>query len=92
MDAGTHERLVPLDTWIGENERRRSIWQAGSPHLTEPKGMSKWLKRHEARLTACGAVLRLGNAWRIVEPSFMPAMMAILTDERTKAQKKTKPP
>ena len=57
-------------------------------NLTEPAGMGKWLKRHEARLTAMGAVIRLGNAWRIIEPAFRPAMLAILTEERNKAQRK----
>lgn len=82
------ERLVPLDTWIGENARSRSIWSYGSPHLTEPANMGKWLKRHEARLTKAGAVMRIGNAWRIIEPTFKPAMFAILAEERAKVQRK----
>lgn len=82
------ERLVPLDTWLAENARSQSIWRHGSPHLAGPDNMGKWLKRHEARLTKAGAVLRIGNAWRIVEPVFKPAMFEILTEERAKAQKK----
>ncbi len=85
---GTPDRLVPLDTWISENARSRSIWRHGSPHLMAPDGMGKWLKRHEVRLTKRGAVMRIGNAWRIIEPAFKPVMFEILTEERTKAQKK----
>ena len=44
--------------------------------------MNKWLRRHEERLTARGAVLRLGKAWRIIEPAFRPALFEILTEER----------
>jgi hypothetical protein len=84
---GEAERLVPLDTWSHENARNRSIWQHGSPHLTEPEGMGKWLKRHEARLTERGAVIRLGNAWRVIEPAFKPVMFEILGEERDKANR-----
>lgn len=79
------DRLVPLENWINENAHHRSIWQHGSPHLIEPAGMGKWLKRHEARLTDQGALIRLGKAWRIVEPAFKPAMFEILTEEREQA-------
>jgi hypothetical protein len=79
------ERLVPLDTWICEHVRSRSIWQRGSPSLTSPTDMGKWLKRHETMLTERGAVVRLGNAWRIVEPTFKPVMFEILDEERDKA-------
>jgi len=82
------ERLVPLNTWLSENARNRSIWRYGSPRLTEPAGMSRWLKHHEARLTKAGAAMRIGNAWRIIEPTFEPAMFEILAEERAKAQKK----
>jgi len=50
--------------------------------------MGKWLKRHEARLTQRGAVMRLGNAWRIIEPHFRPVMIEILTEEREHAERK----
>src|SRR6516225_6376302 len=56
------ERLLPLETWLHENARMRSIWRFGSPRLTGPADMGKWLRRHEARLTERGAVLRLGKA------------------------------
>lgn len=80
------ERLVPLETWIYENARMRSIWRFGSPRLTGPADMGKWLRRHEARLTERGAVMRLGNGWRIIEPRFRPALFEILTEERERAQ------
>lgn len=76
------ERLVPLETWLHENARVRSIWRSGSPRLTCPADMGKWLRRHEARLTECGAVLRLGKAWRIVEPAFRSVLFEILAGER----------
>lgn len=76
------ERLVPLETWLAENSRNRSIWQFGSPYLSDPDNMGKWLKRHEKTLTEQGAVLRLGKAWRIVEPRFQPVMFSILSVER----------
>ncbi|MFL9863220.1 hypothetical protein PQR67_03420 [Paraburkholderia fungorum] len=76
------ERLVPLETWLHENRRMRSIWRHGSPRLREPADMSKWLRRHEGRLTKCGAVMRLGKAWRIVEPAFRTVLFEILTEER----------
>jgi hypothetical protein len=79
------DRLVPLDTWVHENARNRSIWLHGSPHLTEPAGLGKWLKRHEAKLTQRGAVMRIGTAWRIIEPVFKLAMFEILTEERERA-------
>jgi len=82
------ERLVPLDTWLHENARARSVWRSGSPRLTGPDDMGKWLKRHEARLTQRGAVMRLGNAWRIIEPHFRPVMIEILTEEREHAERK----
>lgn len=79
------ERLVPLETWVHENRRNLSIWMHGSPHLTSPAGMGKWLKRNESRLTQCGVVVRLGTAWRIVEPAFKQVMFSILTEERDKS-------
>lgn len=88
MTDGTElQRLVPLDTWLHENARMRSIWRFGSPHLTRPEDMGKWLRRHEKRLTGCGAVLRLGNAWRIVEPAFHPVLFEILGEERDRASR-----
>ncbi|MFM0363701.1 hypothetical protein [Paraburkholderia sediminicola] len=81
------ERLLPLETWLHENARARSIWRSGSPRLTCPADMGKWLRRHEARLTQRGAVLRLGNAWRIVEPTFRPVLFEILGEERERASK-----
>jgi hypothetical protein len=80
------ERLVPLETWIHENAGARSIWRFGSPRLTGPADMGKWLRRHEVRLTERGAVMRLGKAWRIIEPAFRPAMFAILSEERGAAR------
>lgn len=82
------QRLVPLDTWLHENARARSIWRFGSPRLTGPADMGKWLRRHEARLTERGAVMRLGTAWRIVEPTFLPVLFEILTEERELASKR----
>lgn len=86
---GDVERLVPLETWLHENARMRSIWRFGSPRLTGPADMPKWLKRHEKRLAEAGAVMRLGKAWRIVEPAFRPAMFEILAEERERAQQRT---
>ncbi|MDN7925698.1 hypothetical protein [Burkholderia vietnamiensis] len=82
------QRLVPLDTWLHENARMRSIWRFGSPRLTSPDDMAKWLKRHEARLTERGAVLRLGNAWRIVEPAFRSMLLEILGEKRERTSRK----
>lgn len=79
------ERLVPLDLWLAENRRTRSIWQAGSPHLRSPDQMPRWLRRHERRLTERGAVMRLGAAWRIIEPTFRPVLFEILGEEREHA-------
>ncbi|APD38427.1 hypothetical protein BK015_25065 [Burkholderia pseudomallei] len=76
------ERLVPLETWLYENARVRAIWRSGSPRLTGPGDMGKWLRRHEARLMERRAVLRLGKAWRIVEPGFRPVLFEILGEER----------
>ena len=82
------ERLVPLETWLYENARTRSIWRFGSPRLTGPTDMGKWLRRHEARLAERNAVLRLGKAWRIVEPAFRPVLFEILAEERERATRK----
>jgi hypothetical protein len=90
MTTGEIERLVPLDRWIWENYRTRSIWQSGSPHLREPAGMGRWLRRHEIRLTDSGAVLRLGNAWRLIEPTFKTVLFEILAEERERAQNSNK--
>lgn len=79
------ERMVPLELWLHENARARSIWRSGSPRLTGPADMPKWLRRHEARLTERGGVLRFGRAWRIVEPAFRPVLFEILTEERDRA-------
>lgn len=85
------ERLVPLETWLHENRCMRSIWRFGSPRLTGPDNMARWLKRHEARLTTRGAVMRLGKAWRIIEPVFRTELFEILTEERdAAARSKTK--
>lgn len=43
--------------------------------------------RHEVRLTERGAVMRLGTAWRIVEPTFHPVLFEILGEERECANK-----
>lgn len=83
------ERLVPLETWLHENARMRSIWRFGSPRLTSPADMGKWLRRHEARLTERGAVMRLGTAWRLVEPPFRPVLLEILAEEREQKARKT---
>lgn len=82
------QRLVPLETWLYENARTRSIWRFGSPRLTGPDDMAKWLRRHETRLTDRGAVMRLGKAWRIVEPAFRPVLFEILGEERDSAGRK----
>lgn len=79
------ERLVPLETWLHENARARSIWRFGSPRLTGPADMGKWLRKHEARLTERGPVMRLGTAWRIIEPTFCPVLFEILGEERERA-------
>lgn len=76
------ERLVPLETWLHENAHVRAIWRSGSPRLTCPADMGKWLRRHETQLSERGAVLRLGKAWRIVEPAFRSALFEILAGER----------
>ncbi|CAG4891443.1 hypothetical protein [Paraburkholderia gardini] len=81
------ERLVPLETWLHENARARSIWRFGSPRLTGPAEMGKWLRRNEARLTERGAVMRLGSAWRIIEPTFLPVLFEILSEECERATK-----
>lgn len=75
------DRLVPLETWLHENARNRSIWGHCSPRLTAPSDMGKWLKRHEKpdKVQSC---LRIGMARRIVEPAFKPAMFDIRTEER----------
>lgn len=86
-EAADMERLVPLETWLHENARARSIWRSGSPRLTCPADMGKWLRRHETRLTERGAVMRLGNAWRIVEPGFRAALLEILSEEREAPKK-----
>lgn len=85
------QRLVSLDMWLYENARARSIWRFGSPRLTGSADMGKWLRRHEARLTERGAVMRLGTAWRIVEPTFRPVLFEILAEERERATPPTKP-
>jgi hypothetical protein len=82
------QRLLPLELWIRENARARSIWRSGSPRLRSPEDMSKWLRRHEARLTDAGAVLRLGTAWRIIEPAFRPVLFEILAEEREAAARR----
>ncbi|NML99641.1 hypothetical protein HHL24_17075 [Paraburkholderia sp. RP-4-7] len=56
------QRQVPLDTWLHENAGARTIWRFGSPRLIDPADTGKWLRRHEARLTVRGAVMRLGAA------------------------------
>lgn len=83
------ERLVPLETWLYENMRMRSIWRSGSPRLTRPEDMARWLKRHEVRLTERGAVLRVGRAWRLVEPTFRAVLLQILTEEREAAARRS---
>jgi hypothetical protein len=82
------QRLLPLETWLYENMRMRSVWRSGSPRLTRPEDMPRWLKRHEGRLTERGAVLRLGRAWRIIEPAFRPVLFEILAEEREAAARR----
>jgi hypothetical protein len=81
------DRLVPLDLWLYENARKRSIWWFGSPRLTRPQDMGRWLRRHEAQLTRRGAVERKGNAWRLIEPIFTKVMFEVLLDERNRAHR-----
>lgn len=52
------QRLVPLELWLRENARMRSIWRFGSPRLRGPDDMSKWLRRHDQRLTERDAAAR----------------------------------
>ena len=85
----TTERLVPLSTWVHEKTSIRAISRSGGPHLIGPDDMGKWLKRHEARLIERGTGLRLGNAWRIVEPGFRSVSFEILAEEREQAARKT---
>ncbi|CAN0624346.1 protein of unknown function [Burkholderia multivorans] len=82
------ERLVPVALWVHENRRIRAFWLSGSPNLTHPDGLQRWLRRHEERLTASGAVMRLGNAWRLVEPACRPVMFEILAEESARAAKR----
>jgi len=79
------QRWMPLQLWLAENASKRSIWRFGSPRLTGPENMPRWLRRHETRLTKRGAVLRLGNAWRLIQPGFESAMFEILREERERA-------
>jgi hypothetical protein len=85
IDADGVQRWVPLNLWLAENARKNSIWRYGSPRLSGPENMSRWLKRHEVRLTQRGAVMRLGNAWRLIQPGFESAMFEILKEERERA-------
>jgi hypothetical protein len=85
VDTDKAERLVPLELWLYENARKRSIWWFGSPRLTRPQDMGRWLRRHEARLTQRGAVERKGNAWRLIEPQFTKTLFEILLEERNRA-------
>jgi hypothetical protein len=78
------DRLVPLELWLYENARKRSIWWFGSPRLTCPQDMGRWLRRHEAHLTRRGAVERKGNAWRLIEPTFTKVMFEVLLEERNR--------
>ncbi|MGF6974914.1 hypothetical protein QFZ94_003364 [Paraburkholderia sp. JPY465] len=82
------ERLVPLELWLHENARAGSIWRSGSPRLLSPEDMGKWLRRHEKRLTDAGGVLRLGKAWRIIEPTFQRVLLQILAEEREAAARR----
>jgi len=91
IDDKQIQRLVPLDTWLHENARMRSIWRFGSPRLTGPGDMPKWLRRQETRLAERGAVMRLGTAWRIVEPAFRPVLLEILGEERDHAARALEP-
>jgi hypothetical protein len=79
------ERLVSVDLWVFENRRAHSVWCSGSPKLRCADDFTKWIRRHEARLTERGAMLRLGNARRLVEPAFRPLLLAILAEERDAA-------
>jgi hypothetical protein len=81
------DRLVPLDLWLYEHARKRSIWLFGSPRLRSPQDMGRWLRRHEAQLTRRGAVERKGNAWRLIEPTFTKVMFEVLLDERNRAHR-----
>lgn len=84
---GTIRRLVPLALWLHQNRHALQAWTMRSPHLYGPEGMPRWLRRHEKRLTEAGAVMRHGNAWRLIEPGFTEAMRGILAEERSKGKK-----
>lgn len=87
-EDGTIRRLVPLALWLHEHRGAGSIWRAGSPNLHGPDDMPKWLRRHEARLTKTGALMRQGRAWRLIEPAFTNELRALLVEEREAAHRK----
>lgn len=79
-------RLVPLDTWIYENRHMLrkwlSVWYAAGTHsVSGPNNVPRWLRRREKRLTEAGAVMRVGKAWRLIEPGCTEALRAILDEE-----------
>jgi len=84
------QRLVPLDTWMFENRDLLLMWRgawyrAGSHSVSGPDNVPRWIKRHEKRLTEAGAVMRKGNAWRLVEPGCTEALRGILAEECDRA-------
>lgn len=90
---GTVQRLIPLDTWIYENRYVLSAWlgvwyRSGRHSVSGPDNVPRWIRRHEKRLTEAGAVMRKGNAWRLIEPGCTEALRAILTEECERAARK----
>ncbi len=84
---GTIRRLVPLATWLHLNRHVMRVWTMRSPNMIGPESLPRWLRRHEARLTEAGAVMRQGNAWRLIESEFSEAMRGILAEERERAKR-----
>jgi hypothetical protein len=84
---GTIRRLVPLATWQYQNRHVMRVWTMRSPNMSGPESLLRWLGRHEARLTEGSAVMRLGNAWRLIEPGFSEVMRSILAEERARAKR-----
>lgn len=91
------QRWVPLETWIHENRLMLLAWRkvwfgAGTHSVSGPDNVPRWIRRHEKRLTDAGAVMRKGNAWRLIEPGCTDALRTILTEEceRKRARKERK--
>lgn len=92
--SGTVQRLIPLETWIFENRYMLRAWRgvwfgAGTHNVSGPDNVPRWIRRHEKRLTEAGAVMRKGNAWRLIEPGITEALRAILTEECEHSMRKT---